>query len=168
MALSGSLRGKRVAVLGLAFKPDSDDVRDAVSVRLINRLLEIGANVVAYDPAAMKNARTVLGERVEYCDSALECIRLADCCFLVTEWNEFSNLEPKDFFESMKKPILIDGRRIYNESKFREAGVRFAAIGLGPPEVGQDPGGFPMSEHLVGVVPTAAHVTPKSPSADIA
>jgi len=126
----GGLRGKKVAVLGLSFKPNTDDVREAVSVRLIRGLLDMGARVVAYDPVAMDNARKVLGDKILYAPSALECIDEADSCIVVTEWEEFKKLQPQDFLERMRTPLVIDGRRIFDPKDFGRK-VRFAAIGLG-------------------------------------
>jgi len=127
--LIGDLAGKRVAVLGLAFKPNTDDMREAVSVKIINRLLEEGASVVAYDPKAVVNARYVFGDKIEYAKSSIECLEDAECCIVVTEWDEFKQLEPEVFIKHMKSPSVIDGRRIYSPQKFSR-GLKFAAIGL--------------------------------------
>ena len=127
--LIGDLAGKRVAVLGLAFKPDTDDMREAVSIKVINELLEEGASVVAYDPKAVVNARYVFGDKIEYAKSSIECLEDAECCIVVTEWDEFKQLEPEDFIKHMKSPLVIDGRRIYNPQKFSRK-LKFAAIGL--------------------------------------
>jgi len=118
-----------VAVLGLAFKPDTDDMRETVSIKVINKLLEEGASVVAYDPKAVVNARYVFGDKIEYTKSSVECLEDAECCIVVTEWDEFKQLEPEDFIKHMKSPLVIDGRRIYNPQKFSRR-LKFAAIGL--------------------------------------
>lgn len=128
--LLGGLQGKRVAVLGLAFKPNTDDMREAVSIKVISKLLEEGASVVTYDPAAMSNAKRILDERVEYTSSAINCIKDADCCIVTTEWEKFKKLKPGDFIENMREPILIDGRRIYNPAEFREK-LHYLGVGLG-------------------------------------
>jgi len=127
----GNLAGKRVALLGLAFKPESDDVRDAVSLRLVTELIERGAAVVAYDPAAMANAKRFLGERITYAKSARDCLTGADCCILVTEWAEFSRLRPQQFRRLMNTPAVVDGRRLLKGDLLLKAGVRFSAVGLG-------------------------------------
>ncbi len=127
--LSGDLAGKRVAVLGLAFKPNTDDMREAVSIKVIDKLREEGARVVAYDPEAVVNARNVFGDKIEYAKSSIECLRDAECCIVVTEWDEFKQLEPEDFIKHMKSPLVIDGRRIYTPQKFSRR-LMFAAIGL--------------------------------------
>ena len=125
----GDLKDKRVAVLGLAFKPNTDDMREAVSIKVINKLLEEGANVVAYDPKAVVNARYIFGDKIEYASSSMECLKDAECCILVTEWDEFKQLKPEDFVRQMKSPLVIDGRRIYNPEEFGRR-LKFAAIGL--------------------------------------
>jgi nucleotide sugar dehydrogenase len=132
-SLLGSLEGKRIAVLGLAFKPNTDDVREAVSLKIIKALLNDDAHVVVYDPKAMPNARKVLGDTVVYAGSAEESLRGADCAIVVTEWDEFKKLSPEDFLRLMHTPAVVDGRRIYDPKEFRGK-VPFAAIGLGPAE----------------------------------
>jgi len=126
----GSLQDKRIAILGLAFKPNTDDIREAVSIKIINKLLEEKVNIIAYDPAATNNAKRIFKNRIEYAPSATKCISNADCCIIVTEWNEFKDLKPEDFAKHMRNPIVIDGRRMYNPSEFKDK-VKFAAIGLG-------------------------------------
>jgi len=128
--LLGNLKGKRIAILGLSFKPNTDDIREAVSMKLITRLLKEGAQIVAYDPQAMDNVKDVIGEKIECAASPLECIRGADCAILVTEWDEFKKLKPEDFVKNMATPILIDGRRIYDPKEFGGK-LKFMAIGLG-------------------------------------
>jgi len=127
--LLGNLQGKRIAILGLAFKPNTDDMREAVSIKVINQLLKEGANIVAYDPAATPNAKKIFGNRIEHASSAIQCMKGADCCILITEWKEFKKLKPEDFIQHVHQPILIDGRRIYCPEKFNQK-LRFVAIGL--------------------------------------
>jgi UDPglucose 6-dehydrogenase len=129
--LLGSIKGKRIAILGLAFKPDTDDMREARVVPLVNQLLKEGAAVVAYDPVAIPKAKTILKDKIEYASSTLECLKNSDCCILVTEWDEFRKLTPEDFLQNMRQSILIDGRRIYDPKVFSQK-LKFAAIGLGP------------------------------------
>ena len=128
----GSLEGKRVAILGLSFKPNTDDMRAARSTLIINQMLNEGAFIVAYDPVAIPNARSILGDSIEYARSAIDCLKNADCCILVTEWDELKKLKPKDFLQNMRQPILIDGRRIYNPKEFSEK-LRYISIGRGEP-----------------------------------
>ena len=126
----GSLKGKKIAILGLAFKPETDDMREARVIPIINQLLKEGANVTAYDPVAMPTAKAILSGKIQYANSALECIKNADGCIIVTEWQEFKKLSPEDFLKNMTQPILIDGRRIYDPKAYREK-LKFNAIGLG-------------------------------------
>ncbi len=126
----GNLKGKNIAVLGLAFKPNTDDMREARATPIINHLIQEGANVTAYDPVAIPTAEKIFGNRIQYTASAIDCLKNADCCIIVTEWEEFKRLKPEDFNKNMKQPILIDGRRIYNPKEFNEK-LTFMAIGLG-------------------------------------
>ncbi len=126
----GSLVGKKIAILGLAFKPDTDDMREARVIPIVNQLLKEGAVVAAYDPVAVPMAKTFFGDRISYACSALECIKDSDACIIVTEWEEFKKLTPSDYTKTMKQPVLIDGRRIYKPRVFA-AKLKFMAIGLG-------------------------------------
>jgi UDPglucose 6-dehydrogenase len=127
----GTLNGRVVAILGLSFKPDTDDVREAVSVSIVNQLLQAGARVVAYDPMASEAAKQILGERIQYARSVQECLRDAELAILVTEWDELRKLKPEDFRALMKRPILYDGRRIFDATEMLRAGIQFGAVGLG-------------------------------------
>jgi len=124
------LKGRTIAVLGLAFKPDTDDLRDAPSLHLIERLLQLGARVNAYDPIAMDACR---GQnpalKVKYCKSALDCARDADAIVVVTEWAEFRQLDLKKLAAVMTAPVLIDGRNIYNPDDAVSAGFDYSGIG---------------------------------------
>ena len=128
--LLGNLKGKHIAILGLAFKPDTDDMREARAIPIINQLIKEGAKVTAYDPVATPTAKTIFKDKIEYANSTIECLKNAECCILVTEWDEFKKLTPEDFIQNMKQPVLIDGRRIYNPEEFSKK-LKFAAIGLG-------------------------------------
>ena len=128
--LLGNLKGKCVAILGLAFKADTDDMREARAIPIINQLLKEGANVTAYDPVAVPTAKVIFKNKIRYAASTTACLKNADCCILVTEWDEFKKLKPEDFTKSMKQPVLIDGRRIYDPEEFSRK-MKFTAIGLG-------------------------------------
>jgi len=127
--LLGSLSGKNVAVLGLAFKPNTDDVREAVSIKVVHMLLKKGAHVTVTDPMAINNAKRIFGDGVTYEESPLECIRGKDCAILVTEWDQYSSIGPEDFKRLMNVPNLVDGRRLYDQAKMGQK-LRFAAVGL--------------------------------------
>ena len=126
----GTLKGKKVAVLGLSFKPGTDDLREAPSTRIINQLLREGAKVIVYDPVAIGNAKRVLGKKITYADSTRSCLDGAHVALIVTEWEEFKKLTPTDFNELMRKPILVDARRIYDPVAY-SLGLTYSAVGLG-------------------------------------
>ena len=125
-----SLEGKKIAILGLAFKPDTDDMREARVIPIINQLLKEGANVSVYDPVAIPVAQKIFKNQVQFASSTIDCLTNADAAILVTEWEEFKNLTPNDFSFNMKQAILFDGRRIYNPQVFSKT-LKFKAIGLG-------------------------------------
>jgi UDPglucose 6-dehydrogenase len=127
--LLGSLNNSRIAVLGLAFKKDTDDMREAASIRVIDELLKSGASVSAYDPMALETARRVLPERVELLPDAISCLKGADCCIVMTEWDEFRRLKPSDYKSSMKAWNIVDARRIIKRDNFE--GFNYLAVGLG-------------------------------------
>ncbi len=127
----GSLVGRRVALLGLAFKPQTDDMREASSLVLSARLQGEGAEVAAYDPVAADAARDLL-EGVELCDSALDALAGADAAVLVTEWPEFAELDWADAASRMARPLLVDGRNFLDPQKLVSAGFEYEGIGRAP------------------------------------
>ena len=127
-----TLKGKTIAILGLSFKPDTDDIREARSIKIINQLLREGAKIIAYDPMAMPNIKKVFKEKIKYASSPTKCLKNADCAILVTEWEEFKKLKPEDFTQNMRESILIDGRRVYDPEEFSKK-LRYIVIGLGEP-----------------------------------
>lgn len=128
----GNLRGKRIALLGLSFKSNTDDMREAPSTRIVEKLLNEGAEVVAHDPVAIKKARAVFGDRIRFAASAIECLRDVDGCVVVTEWRQYEDLSPEVFATKMRRPLIIDGRRIYVPKRFLGK-VEYQAIGRGSP-----------------------------------
>ena len=128
--LTGPLEQKRIAVLGLAFKKDTDDIREAASLRVIRLLLKKGARILAYDPLAVPNARKSLGESVEFAKDERSALNAADCCIVMTEWNQFRELQKKDYLGLMRAPNLVDARRLYDPKEYGT--MNFAAVGLGP------------------------------------
>lgn len=110
----GDLRGKKFALFGLAFKPNTDDMREAPSIIISKLLTELGAKVTAYDPVATENAKKILGDSISYAQSAYEAARDADALFVVTEWPEFQQLDVKALLDVMKQPIIFDGRNIFD------------------------------------------------------
>lgn len=126
----GELTGKVFAVWGLSFKPNTDDMRDAPSIVIIDLLLKAGAKVQAYDPVAMKEAKHVLEYRILYTEDPISAVKDADALLLVTEWNEFRLPDWKLVKENMKQPILFDGRNIYNAKDMLEKGFIYHCIGV--------------------------------------
>jgi UDPglucose 6-dehydrogenase len=127
--LLGSLSNKRVAVLGLAFKKDTDDIREASSLRVISQLKKSGAHVIAYDPMAIPNTQKKLADQISYTDNPHSALKGADCAIIMTEWDEISKLKAKDFQTYMKTPNIVDARRIYDPEEFSQ--LSYAAIGVG-------------------------------------
>jgi UDPglucose 6-dehydrogenase len=125
----GSLKGKRIALLGLAFKPNTDDVREAPSVDIANELFNSGASVIAYDPVAMKRAKTVLPPDIEYAGSIREVLMDVDMVFILTEWDEMLLLNPKIFSDRMKTPIVFDGRNCYSLELMKKYSIEYHSIG---------------------------------------
>ena len=125
------LKGKRFAVWGLAFKPDTDDMREATSVVLINDLLERGASVAAYDPVAINEAKRIFGEKssLSFATSAVEALGGADALVIVTEWGEFKQFDPVRLALLMSRPIVFDGRNLFDPSVAEQAGLTYHAIG---------------------------------------
>ncbi len=128
-ACGGSVRGKTVAVLGLTFKPETDDMRDAPAVPLVWRLVQDGAVVRAFDPEGMDQARPLLPEGVVYCRDALDAAAGADALVVVTEWNEFRALGPERLAGAMAGRVLVDLRNVYDPAAMREAGFAYQGIG---------------------------------------
>ncbi|MEE8110207.1 MAG: UDP-glucose/GDP-mannose dehydrogenase family protein [bacterium] len=124
----GSLRGKVIGVLGLAFKANTDDMREAKSIEVIRAFLKEGAKVKAYDPAAMENARMILNE-VKFCPSAYAVAEGADALVIVTEWREFRQLNLARLKELMAKPVIFDGRNIYDAERTRKLGFEYHCMG---------------------------------------
>ncbi len=128
-ACGGAVRGKTVAVLGLTFKPETDDMRDAPSLPIVTRLVEDGATVRAFDPEGMAAAKPLLPSSVVFCRDALDAAQGADALVVVTEWNEFRALAPKRLREAMRGAVLVDLRNIYEPSAMRGAGFAYHGVG---------------------------------------
>lgn len=109
------LKDKKIALLGLSFKPETDDMREAPSIKIAKALVELGSKIMAYDPVAMYNARKILGNSVQYAAAAMDAIKDADALFLLTEWNEFKQLDLSEITKLMKHPIIFDGRNCFKE-----------------------------------------------------
>lgn len=127
----GELEGKTIALLGLSFKPDTDDMRDAPSLIIIKKLLDSGAHIKAYDPIAFENAKRLLAheKQITFVKSADDALKDADAAILVTEWNEFKELDLAKVKQLMKTPKLIDGRNVYDPEKARALGFNYVGVG---------------------------------------
>jgi UDPglucose 6-dehydrogenase len=129
-ALGGEVRGKTVAVLGLTFKPNTDDMREAPSISVVTALLDLGAKVRAYDPVGMEQARRVLSD-VTYCDSPYACAVEADALVIITEWEQFRALDLGRLKEIMRQPVVVDLRNIYRPEEMARHGFVYTSVGRG-------------------------------------
>ena len=128
-AAGGSVRGKTVAVLGLTFKPETDDMRDAPSIPIVGRLAEDGALIRTFDPAGMEQAKPLFPETIIFCNSALDAAQGADLLVVVTEWNEFRAIDPERLRAAMHGNLIVDLRNLYEPESMRAAGFRYQSIG---------------------------------------
>ncbi len=128
-AYLGGLKGKQIGLWGLAFKPRTDDMREAPALVVIDKLLAAGATVKAYDPKAMKAAQRVLGERITFCQRSYDAVQDADALMVVTEWAEFREPDFERLKRIMKRPAIFDGRNIYNPQHLKDLGFHYEGIG---------------------------------------
>jgi len=129
IALGKDLKGKRIALWGLAFKAGTDDMREAPSLTLISALLDEGVSICAHDPAASDHARALLGNRIDYAETNYEALSGADALVVVTDWNEYRHPDFERVKRALKQPVIVDGRNLYDVEKMRELGVRYHSIG---------------------------------------
>lgn len=122
-------KGKKVAMLGLSFKPNTDDIREAPAVYLIKDLLQKGFSVTAYDPEGMPKTKAIFKDKITFADDPYSCVKGADILVIVTEWNEFKNIDLKKVKKLMKEPVIVDGRNIYQPEKVKELGFRYVGVG---------------------------------------
>ena len=127
----GAVRGKTIAVLGLTFKPNTDDMRDAPSLSVVQALQDAGATIRAFDPEGMEQAKAMLPAGVTYCADAYDCVTGADAAVIVTEWNIFRALDLDRVKGLMNEPVLVDLRNVYRAEQVREKGFRYADVGRG-------------------------------------
>jgi len=126
---NNDIAGKKFAIWGLAFKPNTDDMREAPAITVINQLLEHGATVSAYDPAGMENAKYYFGDKIEYVQDQYDVLPDADALILLTEWNEFRNPDFEDIRSKLKAPVVFDGRNVFSVDKMKELGFAYHSIG---------------------------------------
>ena len=128
-ALGGDLQGKRIAIWGLAFKAGTDDMRETPALTLIETLHEEGALIRAHDPAAMNQARSILRDQIEYAESSYEALAGADALVVVTDWNEYRHPDFERIKRTLRQPVIVDGRNLYDPARMREMGIRYYSIG---------------------------------------
>lgn len=126
--LKGNVKGATIGVLGLSFKPDTDDMRDAPSISIINDLINLGAKVKAYDPIAMDNAKKIFS-KIEFCKDAYDAVKSAQLLIVLTEWNEFKKIDLEKIGKLMKNPVILDGRNIYNPFEVKRFGFEYQGVG---------------------------------------
>ncbi|CAM4334038.1 UDP-glucose dehydrogenase family protein [Bacillus albus] len=125
----GDIRGKQVAMLGLAFKPNTDDMREAASIVIANHLVELGAKAIAYDPIAAENAKKLLPSEVEYVSSIEEAVTNADVVFIITEWDDIKTFPIEKYIELMKQPIIFDGRNCHCLEYVKKFDIDYYSVG---------------------------------------
>jgi UDPglucose 6-dehydrogenase len=128
-ACGGSVRGKTIGVLGLTFKPETDDMRDAPALSIVARLAGDGATIRAFDPEGMQQAKQVLPDSVIYCRDAFDAAKDADALVVITEWNEFRALSPARLRDTMRGQVLVDLRNVYDPIAMRQAGFTYHCVG---------------------------------------
>jgi UDPglucose 6-dehydrogenase len=130
-ALMGGLEGAHIAIWGLAFKPNTDDMREAPALTLIDALLTAGATVTAHDPAAMEETRRKIGDAIGYADTNYEALEGADALVIVTDWNEYRHPDFRRIKATLRQPVVIDGRNLFDATKMRSMGFTYDSIGRG-------------------------------------
>ncbi len=125
----GNLKGKKIAVWGLAFKPETDDIREAPSLYIIEELLKHGAGITAYDPEAMENVKGKLGDKIQYAQNPYDALENADALLISTEWNAFRSPDFEKMKRKMKQPVVFDGRNIYDLDQMRKHGFVYYSVG---------------------------------------
>ncbi len=128
-ALGGSEADKRIAVLGLTFKPETDDMRDAPALAILPALVDRGAEIAAHDPQGMAEARPLLPEGIQYCDSITEAVTDADAVVLMTEWNQYRGLDLQALAKAMRGDVFVDLRNVYERPLMQQAGLRYTSVG---------------------------------------
>lgn len=124
----GTIEGRQIGILGIAFKPNTDDIRDAVAIDIINLLLQKGCNVKVFDPAAMENAKKVL-KGIHFCKNIYSVAENSECLVILTEWNEFKEADLNKIKKLMKKPAIVDGRNIYDPKYVKKLGFEYLGVG---------------------------------------
>jgi UDPglucose 6-dehydrogenase len=125
----GNLTGKKFALWGLAFKPNTDDIREAPALEIITALLSEGASVAAFDPEAMENVKNIFGHKVSFCETTYDCLENADALIIATEWNEFRTPDFDKMLSMLKEPVIFDGRNVFDVGVMEKKGFHYESIG---------------------------------------
>ena len=126
---NNDLKGKKIALWGLAFKPNTDDIREAPALYIIEELLKAGATVQAFDPEAMPNVKQVVGDKITYAENQYDCLKDADALIIATEWNEFRTPNFLKIVTSLKNKVIFDGRNLFDTSAIKELGFYYESVG---------------------------------------
>lgn len=127
-AMGRDVKGSVISFLGLAFKPNTDDMREAPSIEIVNKLQEMGAVIQAFDPASMEESKKYF-KNIKYCDDPYQAISGSDACVLITEWNQFRKMDLQKIKQLMRSPVFVDLRNVYDEEQMKEAGFKYACVG---------------------------------------
>ena len=125
----GDLSGKHFAIWGLAFKPNTDDIREAPALEIIDALLNEGASVAAFDPEAMNNVKIIFGDKISFCETPYDCLPNADALIIATEWNEFRTPDFDKMLSTLKEPVIFDGRNVFDVATIEKKGFHYESIG---------------------------------------
>ena len=128
-SFGNDLKGRTFAIWGLAFKPETDDIREAPALELIDELVAAGAKLRVFDPEAMENVKRIMGDKITYATNQYDALNGADALIIVTEWSEFRNPTFDRIKEALKQPAIFDGRNIYSLDKMKEIGFYYESIG---------------------------------------
>ena len=128
----GSLKAKKIAVWGLSFKPETDDIRQAPALDILAKLIDDGADITAYDPEAMENIKGILGDKIKYAKRSMEALEGADALLICTEWAAFRNPNFEKMKAAMASPTIFDGRNLYETNKMESLGFTYHSVGRRP------------------------------------
>ena len=126
---NGNLQGKQIALWGLAFKPNTDDIREAPALSIIEALTAMGASITAYDPEAMPNVKAQIGDKIKYAENQYQALTGAEALIIATEWSEFRTPDFERMDKEIKHKIIFDGRNLFDVYKMRELGYHYESIG---------------------------------------
>ena len=123
------IKGKKIALWGLAFKPNTDDIREAPSLKIIEELIAAGATIIAYDPEAMENVKKEIGNKISYAENQYDALKDADALLIATEWSEFRTPDFNKMKSLLKNPVIFDGRNLFELYQMEESGFHYESVG---------------------------------------